>query len=77
MSGPINLADPSFEPTDEPLQELSRRAFAGLAEASARTLARLRVQIAAAREEALRELEQRGEPSAPHREAGPARRRRS
>jgi hypothetical protein len=31
MSGPINLADPSFEPTDEQLQDLSRRAFAGVA----------------------------------------------
>ena len=28
-----NLADPDFEPTDEQLQELSRRAFAGVAEA--------------------------------------------
>ena len=59
MAGPINLADPSFEPTDEQLQELSKRAFAGVAAAHARSLARLRAQIAAARQEALRALEQR------------------
>jgi hypothetical protein len=65
MSGPTNLADPSFEPTDEQLQELSRRAFAGVAEANAKILATLRVQIAAARQEALRALKQRGERGEP------------
>jgi len=60
MSGPINLADPSFEPTDEQLQELSRRAFAGVAAAHARSLERLRAQIAVARQEALHALDERG-----------------
>lgn len=60
MSGRVNLADPSFEPTDEQLQELSRRAFAGVAAAHANSLAKLRAEIAAARQEALRALEQRG-----------------
>jgi hypothetical protein len=65
MGGPINLADPSFEPTDEQLQELSRRAFAGVATANAKALARLRVEIATARQEALRALEQRRERKVP------------
>ncbi|MFT3693621.1 MAG: hypothetical protein QM831_10810 [Kofleriaceae bacterium] len=29
---PINLADPAFEPTDEQLVDLSKRAFANLPE---------------------------------------------
>lgn len=36
----LHLADPDFEPTDEPLQELSRRAFSGAAAANARALRR-------------------------------------
>jgi hypothetical protein len=65
MSGPINLADPSFEPTDEQLQDLSRRAFAGVAEANAEALVRLRAQINAARQEALHASEQRRERKVP------------
>lgn len=65
MSGPVNLADPAFEPTDEQLHELSRRAFAGVAAAHAKSLERLRAQIAEARREALRAFEQRRERGAP------------
>lgn len=42
----INLADPDFEPTDEQLQELSRRAFAGIREERARSLAEMHERIA-------------------------------
>lgn len=49
-----NLADPDFEPTDEQLQELARRAFAGVAEAHARALKALHERIAVMAEEALR-----------------------
>jgi len=59
MSGPINLADPAFEPTDEQLQDLSRRAFAGVAAAHAKSLVELRVRIAEARREALEALDRR------------------
>jgi hypothetical protein len=57
MSERINLADPSFEPTDEQLMGLSRRAFAGVAASHSAALARLRAEIAAARDEVLRALE--------------------
>jgi hypothetical protein len=33
MDGKINLADPDFEPSDEQLQELMRRAFAHVPDA--------------------------------------------
>lgn len=59
MSDPINLADPSFEPTDEQLTGLSKRAFAGVAAAHASAMARLRAEIAIARAEAMRELDRR------------------
>lgn len=59
MSEPRNLADPSFEPTDEELQGLSARAFAGVRAAHERALAKLRLDIAAARDEALARLEGR------------------
>jgi len=49
-----NLADPDFEPTDEQLQELAHRAFAGVAEAHARALKELHERIAAEAAEALR-----------------------
>ena len=48
-----NLADPECEPTDEELIGLSQRAFAGLKEAKVARLAKLRADIAVAREEAL------------------------
>jgi hypothetical protein len=42
-----NLADPSFEPTDEDLQGLSKRAFAGVAAENASVLAAMRARIRA------------------------------
>ena len=59
MSAPINLSDPSFEPTDEQLAGLSARAFAGVRAAHERAMAKLRVDIAAARVEALKQLDRR------------------
>ncbi len=55
----INLADDAFEPTDEQLTGLSVRAFAGVPAAHRAAMARLRVEIATAREEALRALDAR------------------
>jgi hypothetical protein len=60
MSAPINLADPAFEPTDEQLAGLMSRAFAGVRPAHERAMARLRADIAVARDEALRALGGRG-----------------
>ena len=57
MSERINLADPSFEPTDEQLAGLMSRAFAGVRGAHERTMARLRAEIAAGRIEALARLD--------------------
>jgi hypothetical protein len=59
MSEPINLADPAFEPTDEQLIGLSKRAFAGVSAAHERAMAKLRAQIADASAEAMRELDRR------------------
>ena len=59
MSDRINLADPDFEPTDEQLIGLSKRAFAGVPEANARALQKMRAEIAAAGEVSLRALEAR------------------
>ena len=56
---PINLADPAFEPTDEQLTGLSARAFAGVRAAREKSMAKLRVQIAAARDKALKALARR------------------
>lgn len=52
-----NLADPDFEPSDTELVELSTRAFAEVREAHARSLAKLRAEIAAARVKALAALD--------------------
>jgi hypothetical protein len=41
----INLADPDFEPTDEQLIGLSRRAFAGVTAKHEAALAKLRAEI--------------------------------
>jgi hypothetical protein len=46
----INLADPAFEPTDQQLVELSKRAFAGLPEKRRAIDAKVRESIRAARE---------------------------
>ena len=51
MTTRINLADPDFEPTDEQLQELSRKSFAHVAEANRASLRRLREDIARMRTE--------------------------
>ncbi|HEY0880704.1 MAG TPA: hypothetical protein VGD87_04190 [Archangium sp.] len=51
-----NLADPAYEPTDDDLRELSRTAFAHLAQARRDADARLRDQIAVRRAEALSRL---------------------
>jgi hypothetical protein len=62
MSTPINLADPSFEPSDEVLVGLAQRAFAGVGEAHRAALVKLRAAIATAREEALGRLGVRSDP---------------
>ncbi len=56
MSEPVNLADPSFEPTDEQLAGLMTRAFAGVRGAHEQAMAKLRAEIAAARVVALERL---------------------
>lgn len=52
----INLADPSFEPTDEQLGELFKRAFADVGRQHRESLARLRAEIARLRVEARRRV---------------------
>lgn len=59
MPDRINLADPAFEPTDEQLVELSRGAFAHVAERRRAALARVHADVAKRREEALRDVQQR------------------
>jgi hypothetical protein len=59
VSDKKDLADPEFEPSDEDLIGLSRRAFAGVPEAHNTVLEEVRAKIARAREESLRSLEQR------------------
>ncbi len=54
VSAPINLSDPSFEPSDEDLVGLSVRAFAGVRAAHERSMAKLSAEFAAALVEALR-----------------------
>ena len=53
----VDLTNPDFEPTDEELQELSRRAFAGLAERDAAAVARLEQESARRRQEVLARVE--------------------
>ncbi len=53
MSRRIDLADPSFEPTDEELTELSKRAFGHLKQEHADAAARLREEMRREREAAL------------------------
>jgi hypothetical protein len=53
MSADVNLADPTIEPTDEQLQELSREAFADVAARNRASLDRLRSQVAVLREKAI------------------------
>jgi hypothetical protein len=56
MGDSINLDDPAFEPTDEQLQGLSSRAFAGVRAAHAESLDRLREAIASERVKVLEAL---------------------
>lgn len=58
MGERINLADPSFEPTDEQLIELSRRAFADVPRKNELALEKLRAEIAELRRKVLRELDE-------------------
>jgi hypothetical protein len=51
-----NLADPDYEPTDEDLQELSRKAFAHVPAQNRELLARLRDDVDAAGEVAMQRL---------------------
>jgi len=56
MSHDVNLADPSFEPTDDDLRQLSREAFADVPAQQREALARLRREVTALRAEALAHL---------------------
>jgi hypothetical protein len=53
---PKRLADPTFEPTDEDLIGLSKRAFAHVGEAREASLRKLRTEIAAARTASMERL---------------------
>ncbi len=57
MNGYKNLADPDFEPTDEQLLELSRRAFAHIREENELRLQKMRERIQKGRVELLRQLQ--------------------
>ncbi len=59
MGETINLADPNFEPTDEQLIDLSKRAFAGVKARHESALARLRAEIAARGAQLVCEFEER------------------
>lgn len=50
MMKPVNLADPDFEPTDEQLIDLSKRAFANVARDHEQSLKRLYQEIERQRE---------------------------
>jgi len=49
-----NLADPSYEPSDEDFAELTQKAFAGVRDQNEAALAKLRAAVEKARAEALR-----------------------
>lgn len=57
MNRKVDLANPDFEPSDEELQELSRRAFEGVGERYAAALKRLEADIAQERREVLARVE--------------------
>jgi hypothetical protein len=59
MRDAINLADPAFEPTDEQLIGLSKRAFAGVAAKHEAVLARLRAEIRAMSALVMKDLDAR------------------
>jgi hypothetical protein len=52
----INLADPDFEPTDEQLIGLSKRAFAGVTAKYETAFAKLRAEIDVMRAQAMKDL---------------------
>ena len=56
MGDAINLADPDFEPTDEQLIGLSKRAFAGVTAKHEAALRKLRMEIELARAKVLKDL---------------------
>lgn len=56
MLAPGNLADPDFEPSDDDLMGLSKRAFSGVREQRERALDKLRAEIDTARAEILRQF---------------------
>jgi hypothetical protein len=55
-----NMADPSYEPSDEDLRRLSAEAFAHVAADTARGLSLVRERIALARREVLEKLTREG-----------------
>ena len=59
MPAPINLADPDFEPSDDELNGLMTRAFAGVREAKARSLVEMRARISRLQVEAMARFEAR------------------
>ena len=59
MSDRVDLADPDFEPTDEQLQELSRRAFSDVKARHEAAMERMRAQIAEASAATLKRFEGR------------------
>lgn len=52
MADRVNLADPTYEPSDEDLKRLMHEAFAGLREAREQSLVEMRTRIAALQLEA-------------------------
>jgi hypothetical protein len=60
MGDSINLADPEFEPTDEQLQGLAKRAFAGVAAEHEAVLVKMWDQIGVDAERVLANLRSRG-----------------
>jgi hypothetical protein len=50
MVGRVNMADPSYEPSDDELRQLSREAFSGVPAANREAQAKLRREIRALRE---------------------------
>jgi hypothetical protein len=52
----VNLADPEFEPTEEQLGELFKRAFADVGSKHRESLEKLRAEIARLRAEARRRV---------------------
>jgi len=57
-----NLADPAYEPSDDELRELARKAFEHVPQARRDANARLRAEIAKMRAEVLKRLRE-SEPS--------------